>query len=114
MRAVAVAALMVGALAACGRGPQIAALVASEALIAADWAQTRCHAANGWRGAYEQNPILGHAPSPGAVDVYMLGAAIGNLALWMVLPRGWNTAASTAVAGFELHTVNDNERNPCR
>lgn len=93
---------------------QIGSLVASEAAIVADWQQTRCHAASGWRGTYEQNPLLGPAPSPHTVDLYMGGALVLNAALWYVLPKGWNTAAASVVAGFEAHTVITNERNPCR
>ena len=66
-------------LAAAGKwtGPQKEALIASELMLAADWAQTRQIARNPALFR-ELNPILGEHPSVGRVNTYFLAAMTLN------------------------------------
>lgn len=85
-----------------------AALVASTAALACDWAQTRAAAERGWmRGLYEENPVLGPRPDPGLVDVYFLTSMIVNATAWVVMPPRYRLAFF-AVAAVQVPNLSEN------
>lgn len=61
----------------------------STVVLACDWGQTRSHAAGGWEGTQEMNPIMGTNPSPGRVDAMFATSATVNTALFAALPKRW-------------------------
>lgn len=70
--------------------------------ILGDWMLTldaRAH------NAPEENVILGHAPSTGAVDRYALGAIAVDIAVVPLLPKSTRNAVWWFVAGFESYLV---------
>ncbi len=73
-----------------------------------DWGQTRNVIAPGKSGRHELNPVLGSHPSPAAVDLYFLGAALGHAALSVVLPHPWRESWQTLSLGVEGGVVGRN------
>lgn len=90
-------------------------LVASSALVACDWNQTRHAAARGWHigelPQWEANPLLGRAPSTGAVDAYFAGTIAVNAAVWYFVPARWRSVLPGFVIGAESATVLDNAQS---
>lgn len=85
-----------------------AAIVASTAALACDWAQTRRMAASGWPGTYEDNPVLGMRPGVSRVEMYFASVAIANIALYLLLPERYRAVVPTAVTAAQVHSVAQN------
>ncbi len=81
------------------------ALGLAAAALACDWAQTHSAAAGGWRGTFEANPLMGPAPSPGEVSLYMAGVGAALLVVWLTLPPRLRPALAGGVLVAEVHTV---------
>ncbi len=77
--------------------------LAANALILADWGQTRHIAANGEEDGYEEtNPILGPRPSTSEVNLYFASALVLTNGVGWLLPEPWERRwfiAVTAVQG---------------
>jgi hypothetical protein len=90
-----------------------AAIVASTATMACDWAQTRSAASQGWtwieRGermrAAEQNPLLGPSPGVASVDAYFAAATAINLAVYALLPRRYRGVIPLVVTAAETRAI---------
>lgn len=91
-----------------------AALIASTAMLACDWGQTRRAEAEGWGSGpgqlQERNPIMGSSPSATRIDNYFVAAAALNTLLWLVTPQRYRAAAPVAVTMWEARTVAVNAR----
>ena len=72
----------------------------SNALIVADWAQTRYIAANPQQ-FHELSPLLGSHPSVGAVNRHFVGSLLVNNAIYYVLPENGKRNWSLIVTGVE-------------
>lgn len=103
------AALLVLLLSGCGASGLAVAngvgLGASTAALACDWAQTRAHAANGWRQVQESNPIMGARPSPSKVDAYFIGAAALSVLAWRLTPRRYRLAIPIAITLVQARAI---------
>lgn len=88
-----------------------ATLVASSALLAYDWGQTRCEAKGGWNRQEEMNPVLGRRPSPGAVDIYFASVIATNALVWLVTPAKYRPAAPAAIIAVQTYAVTTNAGN---
>ena len=91
-----------------------AALAASTAVLACDWAQTHAAAERGWQRwtpdgrrmvQQEDNPLLGAHPSTGMVGAYFLSVIALNAAAWTLLPRRWSTVASAGVVAVQTASI---------
>lgn len=100
------------ALGACARVNQVA-LVASTAAIVCDGAQTYRAAAGDWGhgSLMESNPIMGTAPSKGRVVGYFAGAAIANVAVWLVMPERYKSVAPAGVLAMQVDPIATNVRS---
>lgn len=91
-----------------------ATLITSTVSLACDWGQTRSMAANDWAHPtgpqrYEEaNPIMGKHPSTLVVDTYFMSAALINAAAWLVIPKGWRSAAPVAVTARQALAITRN------
>lgn len=85
-----------------------ATLIASTAILACDWGQTRSAAAEGWTGRREGNVLMGERPSTSTVDAYFAATAVLNTAVWVVLPAKWRSVIPGVVIGAQVRTVAGN------
>lgn len=81
--------------------------IASEALLLADWLQTRQIVKNPDK-YYETNPILGEHPSMGKVNMYFASWMIGNYLLADYAGDKYRTAYLTGVVGVQFIVVRNN------
>ena len=108
-RALLVAALALGACSPALRTADRGALVVAVGALACDWHQTRHQALAGWPGdVVEHNPVLGAAPSTGAVDAYFAASAALALAAWVVAPRSVRWVLPVALGVAEVDAVAGN------
>jgi hypothetical protein len=94
------------------------ALIASTAVLACDWVQTRKMANAGWGltdmesgHQREQNPLMGPAPTALTVDGYFAVTAGLNALIWLVVPARFKSLVPVAVMGFEQDTIRHNVPN---
>ena len=77
----------------------------SSALVVVDRGRTCALVAPG-----ESNPLLGHHPSHGAVNRYMIGVLAANALVSRIHGPEWRHVISALVVGAELATVYRNQR----
>lgn len=83
-------------------------LALSTVTTTCDWGQTRSAASSGWRDHHEGNPIMGSAPSTGAVDAYMASVVVGTIALSYILPERVRPFLYGTVIAVEANTIRGN------
>lgn len=108
MKALAlIAILLAGCSISIGATKHINRITLGMALLttACDYGQTRSAATKGWHDRYEGNPIMGPTPSTHTVDLYMLGAMVGTIALGQLIPARFRALLYGAVTIVEVHTV---------
>lgn len=81
--------------------------IASEALLLADWLQTRQIVKNPDK-YHETNRILGEHPSMGAVNLYFASWMVGNYLLADYAGEKYRTAYLTGVVGVQFIVVRNN------
>lgn len=82
-----------------------ATLLASSASLACDWAQTRSRAEVGWRGTFENNPMLGAKPSVERVDFYFATAIAANVGIWILMPDRFKSVIPLGVTTVQTKTI---------
>ena len=82
-----------------------ATLIASTAMLAVDWGQTREMTGRGWT---EQNPLMGEHPPGHVVDMYFMSMAALNAIVYLVMPDRWKSVLPAGVIGMQAVAIDRN------
>jgi hypothetical protein len=85
-----------------------AALVASTLALACDAGQTMRAAREGWKGQFEQNPVMGSHPDQATVAGYFVGAIAINSLVWLVTPDRHKSIVPAGVIGVQAAAIHGN------
>lgn len=80
-------------------------MAVAAASLACDYGQTRWHAARGWNGFREANPMLGPTPSTLTVTGWFLSTAIVGGLFSLTLPERIRPILYSGITGRQLVSV---------
>jgi len=84
--------------------------VSMNAMLIADWGQTRNIAYNPQQYEEVYNPILRGHPSMGRVNAWFLGSLVVNNGVMVALPKKYRPYYAGAVSAVETHFVISNNQ----